>query len=61
MKLKEYLDKNGISITLFSVNTGISVPTLYRIMRGEWCSWRTATIIIKATEEKVGVEDLEVK
>ena len=58
MKLKEYLEKERIDPVAFAVQIGISVSTIYRIMRDGNPTRKTAYKIEKMTGGKVRVEEL---
>ncbi len=58
MKLKEYFEEECIDPVLFSVQSGISVASIYRYMGGRKPNRRNANKIEKLTQGKVRVKDL---
>ena len=62
MDLKEYINKNDISVGRFAYESGVSTDSLYKFMRKERRpTMRVAYKIIKATHGQVTMEDLRGK
>ncbi len=61
MKLRDYLYKNHIDPVEFSKLTGVSVPSIYRYMRGRTANLRIAYKIEKLTGGEVTIHDLGVE
>lgn len=59
MKLKEYLDENGIKYGFFSKQLGISPRTLFNIMQKGTNKFTTISAIEKLTKGKVKAKDLK--
>lgn len=58
MKMKEYLDTNGLKGKAFAASLGLTYATIYNIIYKGGCKLSTALAIEKATRGKVRVEDL---
>lgn len=54
-KLKQYCEQKGINMTELSIITGVSVPTLYVIDRGENTTIESVQKIFNGTQAKFGV------
>lgn len=58
MKIKEYLDSNGMRYKFFAKKIGITYNTLWRYMKGYKASLFIAKRIEEITDGQVKVEDL---
>jgi predicted transcriptional regulator len=58
MKLKKYLSKYGITPLEFAAKCSISLPTVYRLLKGEKGYMSTARLIEMVTNKEVSIEDI---
>jgi len=59
MTLKDYLDRNGLSLKAFGERCGLSAPTILRARDGvNIPSRRTLQAIVSATDGAVSIQDL---
>lgn len=54
MRLKEYCDKNGISLSELAEMSGVSVPGIYDINKGGNVTIETINKIYEATKKRFG-------
>lgn len=59
MKLKDYLDGNGIKYSVFANKLGMNINTLYNIFKGGDAKLSTAFKIMYLTKGEVTFEDLK--
>lgn len=58
MKLRQYLDEEGISETTFAAFACIAVRTLKAVLRDKPCGQHTADLIVECTKGKVSYSDI---
>lgn len=59
MTLKDYLNKNNLSLQAFGNRAGLSAPTVLRIRDGRnMPSRRTLNAIVRATDGAVTIQEL---
>lgn len=59
MKLKDYLDSNGIKYTSFAKKIGVTLSTIYNIFKGNDIRLSIAIKIHQITKGEVSFEDLK--